>query len=392
MICPMPFTHLNIKPDKTLTACWRCQAVLGDYTKQSLNEAWNSDTWKEFRQQHINNERPEGCRSCWEMEDAGVESTRQIAIREGVTSDYLLEPPSPQDIEIRFGNLCNLQCRHCSQKFSSKWMNSIKKNPELKRLLKEIDGLPSSLSVNELPDTTINELQKMASNLKMIRITGGEPLMHPMHYDMLDAFSTYEKNITLDYNTNLHYLSYKGKNISDYWKKYKKVICRVSIDADESTYNYIRYNGDIKKLKENWKILQNQLEEQITTKQFELYATCTINVLNVVRIEEVFKFFKSLGSRFHISFVQYPRALDIAELPDNLKINIKQQCNNILSQDISAYHKNSIRKIIKWIDKPSKINFSEQFVKWIRAQDNANGDCIFNYYQEFDYLKELYYE
>lgn len=399
MICPMPFIHLNIKPDEAVTACWRCHAVLGKYNEESLSDIWNGQKWQEFRQQHLDGKRPEGCKSCWEMEDAGVESTRQVMLRETAASGmqlsdvYSLTPPAPQDIEIRFGNLCNLQCRHCSQKFSSQWMNTIKANPELQNTMREIDGLPKTLSVNELPDNTADELREMAPNLRMIRITGGEPLMHPMHYDMLDAFSGYEQNIVLDYNSNLHYLGMKGKKISDYWKKFKNVTCRVSIDADESNYNYIRYKGNIDKLKYNWSILQSELKEEIERSTFNLYATCTVSVLNAVRIKEVYKLFQELGSKFHISFVQYPRVLDICELPQNIKDNIKSQCQEIIDNGADDYDIRSMKKIIKWLDKkPNLNNFDEQFVTWMKAQDKINGDCLFDYYTEFDYLKEKYYE
>lgn len=397
MTCPMPFLHLNIKPDEGVTACWRCQTVLGKYNEESLTDIWNGQKWQEFRQQHMDGKRPEGCRSCWEMEDAGVESTRQVMLRETAASVeqladvYSLTPPAPKDIEIRFGNLCNLQCRHCSQKFSSQWMNTIKANPELQETMREIDGLPKTLSVNELPDNTSDELRTMAPNLEMIRITGGEPLMHPMHYEMLDAFTGYEQNITLDYNTNLHYLGLKGKNIYDYWKKYKKITCRVSIDADEDNYNYIRFKGNIDKLKQNWRTLQSELEEEIERGTFDIYATCTVSVLNAIRIKKAYKLFQDLGSKFHVSFVQYPRVLDICELPQDLKNNIRQQCQEIIDEGVSEYDARSMRKIIKWLDKKPRLpNFSKEFGKWMKAQDKINGDSIFDYYDEFDFIKEYY--
>ena len=38
-----------------------------------------------------------------------------------------------------------------------------------------------------------------------------------------------------------------------------------------------------------------------------------------------------------------------------------------------------------------KNTMGRTFVKWMRAQDKINNKCLFDYYTEFDYLKEIYY-
>ena len=407
MSCPLPFIHLNIKPNKTTTSCWRCLENHGDYSKKSLLEIWHSKEWQDFRQQHINNERPIGCRSCWEMEDAGIKSTRQTAIEQYADVAYILDPPAPKEIEMRFGNLCNLQCRHCSPKYSSQWMTQIKKHKTLHDNMRLFDDMSYDVSINELPDTTVKELKQIAPTLRLIKITGGEPLMHPMHQEMLNSLKGHEQNIELEYNTNLHILN---DDIIKSWKKFKRVICRVSIDADEKTFSYMRTNGNIKTLIQNWNDLVTKMQTQIENKQFDLHATCTINVLNVVRIKEILKFFISLGSKLHVSFVQYPRMLDICNLPDFLKNKVINDCKwmieNIDLQDYSHWrfsdkdylnkctYQNieNLHKVIKWINKEKNCNFDEQFTKWMYTQDKINNTCLFDIYKEFDYLKEKYYE
>ena len=72
----MPFVHQNLKQEGRVTACWRAQGDLGNNNKNTLTEIFNSDETKELRRAVLNNERPEGCRSCWDAEDSGVDSTR----------------------------------------------------------------------------------------------------------------------------------------------------------------------------------------------------------------------------------------------------------------------------------------------------------------------------
>lgn len=391
MTCPLPFIHLNIKPNKTTTSCWRCLENHGDYTTSSLVDLWNNKEWQDFRQQHINNERPVGCKSCWEMEDAGIESTRQVALREYPDTVYNLTPDAPQEIEMRFGNLCNLQCRHCSPKYSSQWMKQIKLHKSLKDEMKKFDSSSTEYSINELPENTFDNLTIIAPSLRLIKITGGEPLMHPMHKKMLKGLEGYEENITLEYNTNLHVLD---DEIINSWEKFKKVICRVSIDADKETFSYIRTNGDIDKLIRNWQYIEKTCNKNIQSGQLDLHATCTINVLNVVRIDRVFDFFESLGSKLHVSFVQYPRMMDICNLPEVQKTQIIQTCNHIILHMKNTKHAKqniySLNRIIKWLEKPNNTDF-KHFVQWMKIQDHINNTCLFDYYTEFDYLKEQYY-
>jgi len=402
MQCPMPFLHMNIKPNKTATACWRCHENLGDYTSDSLEDIWYSKKWQEFRQQHLDGDRPAGCKSCWQMEDAGIKSTRQQLLEDYKTqiselelTEDLINPPLPRDMEFRFGNLCNLKCRHCSPKFSSQWVSQCKKDTEFYNVVKEMSDGNLNYSINELPDNTMEQLKSFASNLDTIRITGGEPLMHPMHYEMLEVLKPYAKNITLEYNTNLHYLN----NVLGYWKHYKKVICRVSIDADPSTYEFIREGGNLRKLVDNWNIVKNEMSEQIKNSSFDLHATCTINILNIVKIDKVIEFFTNLDSRLHVSFVQYPEVMDICNLPEWQKEQVRIKCIQGLdyvkengSARLLHHASQSVEKIVKWLEKPNNTNFDDIFVKWMRAQDQVNKKCLFDYYTEFDYLKEKYYE
>ena len=72
MQCVMPFIHMNIKPNETATACWRCVEGLGNYTENNLEDIWYGDQWQEFRRQHLAGEKPKACNSCWEMEEAGI--------------------------------------------------------------------------------------------------------------------------------------------------------------------------------------------------------------------------------------------------------------------------------------------------------------------------------
>ena len=127
--CPLPFLHLNLKQEGKVSACWRYPDRIGDYTNESLQEIWKGEKLNKLRNDLKAGNRPIGCRSCWDMEDSGIKSTRQQAIQD--YKNYNINN-TIQSIEVRFDNICNLMCRHCSPDYSSKWEHAVKKNKNLK--------------------------------------------------------------------------------------------------------------------------------------------------------------------------------------------------------------------------------------------------------------------
>ena len=125
--------HLNVKQEGRVAACWRYQGNIGDYRYESLKEMWNNERLRELRRAHLHGEQPEECRACWDFEGRGVESPRTTSNengeKRGVTEENMLEimgndysmPMSAlTKIELRFDNVCNLMCRHCSPVYSSR--------------------------------------------------------------------------------------------------------------------------------------------------------------------------------------------------------------------------------------------------------------------------------
>ena len=332
--CVMPFCHVNIKQEGKVSACWRYPDKIGDYTAQTVQEIWNGKEIKELRRQLLNNERPVGCRSCWDMEDSGVRSTRlQTAVdyqnimdiekaRQTTTDDFSMPLTSLKSIELRFDNICNLMCRHCSPDYSSKWEVTVKKNTRLRNKMIQFGTFRKSDTHVNLNQTIIDEIgHAISPNLVELMLAGGEPLYHESHYSFIESMLPYANKIKLSYNSNLTTLDYKGNSILDLWKQFKKVDLRVSIDGDPNCYHYVRAHSGLSTIEENIKLAQREPNIRIS-------ATCTTSLLNITRIVSIIEYFLSLGTYFHASLVQYPRALNPKLLPFHLKEKITKEWNH----------------------------------------------------------------
>jgi len=374
--CPMPFCHVNVKQEGKVSACWRYPDRIGDYTTESIVEIWNGDKLKTLRKQLLNGERPEGCRSCWDMEDSGVKSTRQqttedykkIAdfdtVKEIIADDYSMPLTNLKSVEVRFDNICNLMCRHCSPDYSSVWEVAVKRDQVLNNKMIELGTFRKQEEHVKLNDQIIDEIGNLSNNLVEVMLAGGEPLYHNKHYKFIESLLPNANKIMLSYNSNLTTLEYKGKNILDLWKNFRRVLLRVSIDGDRNCYQYVRVHNDLDKVEAN-------IARVIELPNTKVSATCTTSLLNITRLTSVVEYFLSLGAYFHTSIVQYPRALNPKLLPQELKDKVTAEWKEWI-KDID----NNIAKNVKYthntdleLHKKSILKFGNQVVDYMNSAD-----------------------
>lgn len=390
--CIMPFIHQNIKQEGKVSACWRYPDRIGDYRKETLQEIWNSTATRELRRALLNNERPIGCRSCWDFEDSGVASTRQTCnetyeksyginfaqVLTELNSDYAM-PYHPRSIEIRFDNTCNLRCRHCSPTYSSQWENMAFKDPEVKEFfLKWEVGRLEKKHIN-LPESSFEQFKTAIPHLREVLVAGGEPLQQKRHWEMIDAMKDHAHNITLSYNSNLSALGISGYNVLDHWPKFKKIILRVSIDGDSNTFNYFRVNGNIDTV-----IANVQRLHALTN--LEMSLTTTVSIYNITRLVDIVKFVNHAGGLFHTSIVQYPRAINPKVLPKDIKQTVTEEWNAFKSNlDDSTLWQHDQWRNDKLVSQQKKriIRYGDYAVDYMNSEDYSNSLADTKEYIEF---------
>ena len=129
--------------------------------------------------------------------------------------------------DFRFSNLCNMKCRSCGPRYSSAWV------PDAKKLgytdqekVWMIDTIDDQNNYDFLKDQ-INVVEK-------IYFAGGEPLIMPEHWQILDMLVENNRfDVKISYNTNALTLTHKNKNAIDYWKQWPPGKVQVWPSIDE---------------------------------------------------------------------------------------------------------------------------------------------------------------
>lgn len=380
-----PFTGLATREDGAIQACCRSHPV-GFIDKANLEDIWNNDTMRRIRKQVLNNERPPECAPCFNLEDQGVESLRQRHIKGVIPEARInLYPNTPlQEVmpfeiptmELKLNNLCNLKCRMCHPGDSTSWNDWSEVKDFYKDEGKVIYDLVEEHNLEKKPLLDKFEdnpewwasLEKLLPHFRRVEFAGGEPLMDPQHYRILDMLVPYGHQIEIKYATNLTTLGKSNRTIWEYWPKFKSVAVNVSIDGIGKSYEYIRGNA-------SWAELVNNIKQIQTIPNISrIVGAVAVQVSNAMVLDKMIKhFLDDLGIVFYTNMVQYPNVLSIQTLPYELKVELESRLSAVRCQ-LSEF------KLVK--EHPMLLDLTRQQIDgisnymWANNQHDKWPDCI----------------
>jgi MoaA/NifB/PqqE/SkfB family radical SAM enzyme len=327
-----PFTGLASREDGAVKVCCRSHPI-GNIQEETLEQIWNNDTMQRIRYQVLNSERPTECAPCFNLEDQGVESLRQRHIKGEIPEARInLYPNTPlQEVmpfefptmEIKLNNLCNLKCRMCNPTDSTSWndweqveefydkeKNYIADNVRKLNLVRK----PYLDKFEDNPNWW-DSFEKLLPYFRRVEFAGGEPLMDPQHFRILDMLKPYGQQIEIKYATNGTTLGItKGRTIHEYWPHFRSVAVNVSIDGIGDVYEYIRGNANFSEVVENIKTIQT------IPNVSRVVGAVAVQVSNVLILDKMIEYFlDDLGIVFYTNMVNYPNVLSIQVLPNELK-------------------------------------------------------------------------
>lgn len=348
--CPLPWNHIASHPAGYVTVCCEAdhtglrsasyditdptifdgQPSFYNLKYDKLTGVINSHSFRNIRKQMLMGEEPTPCVGCYRKEEKGLESKRvresrnfpsmTESLAHSITREDGAIDPHIEFVELRLGNICNLRCVTCNPLSSSQWRSDYLKLAEKFDFLKDKYQLmdkgrfttwpngfvDSKVFELDWPESDIfwNDLEQLASDLKVIYVNGGEPTLIKKHWEFLRSLvsSDRAKNIELNYSINMTNVPTYAYEI---WSAFKKVRISCSIDALGEKNTYIRYPTDWETVQKNYK--------QLCESNVEVSLTQTISALNYDSLDEFAEFFA--GSYIHYNFVNDPAYYSPAIIP-----------------------------------------------------------------------------
>jgi hypothetical protein len=193
----------------------------------------------------------------------------------------------------------------------------------------------------------VNDTSKLAwleegvKHVERIYFAGGEPLLMPEHWHILDLLVKHKRfDVHIRYNTNASTLEYQGRNVLDIWRLWNPGQIEVwpSIDEIEDRAELIRSGT-------RWATVDANLRAIAQLENVVLRPGMTIGAWNVHRIPEIVREMVRLGvvskrhkySNFFINLIHDPRHYHVCVLSDGQKSEATLQIQNFITEWRATY-------------------------------------------------------
>lgn len=309
--CILPWIHLCIRPDEYLKPCCRYQTkddpvnINLDALKNNGIEEMNSDYLKKLRQDMLSGVKRPECQKCF-VQEQNSELTDRTSLRKFlnwrfdpyVQENYSSDFESVRYIEMSLDNICNLQCKMCDSKFSSKL--------QLRDKFLE-DDVFKKLEPNFSKFDNID-----LSNLVYIKLLGGEPFISPNFIKFLEYIEARSDPTKIKLEIATNGTTVPSQKIVDKLNKYEMLYINVSLDAYDKVNDYQRFGSNYKEIFNNAKVFENIFDK------VHVSFHCTVSLLTANKLSDSLNFLIQ-KNKYHVSvdFVRYPRYLSLLYAPQS---------------------------------------------------------------------------
>jgi sulfatase maturation enzyme AslB (radical SAM superfamily) len=266
-----------------------------------------------LRTEMLSGLRPTACNKCWKLEDAGMQSDRQI---KNATLDFYFKQNletlfqraqsgdySPVSYKFETNNTCNATCITCGSHFSSAWAQLEKKNGKTPSKHWQIS--------NQEIDAEINY-----ATAQSVGFRGGEPLLSDTNFYILEQLIKHNNQ-----DCFINFVTNGSIELSDRQKKilvnFPNMNFCFSIDGVGPVFEYLRYPT-------KWDQIERNID-YCRKNNILISASYTVSNLNILYHNQTVAWFKDNNIPYLFNPVYYPNYYKISALPKTIKDYIVQQ-------------------------------------------------------------------
>ena len=375
MYCIAPFSSLVVNTN-TLNPCCAINdsvkvivdtksSITTNFIKSNkrLQELFLSDDPKKYKE----------CINCTQVKPPSQNVMHNNMADKNI--DYIATP-TLTSLHLKASNFCNLACRMCNAYSSN--------------LIAKEQGLPGEgdkkyeySAINENTTLLVSSIIDQLPKLKMLWLSGGEPLINSENWQILQAAydNGHSKNISLHINTNGTFmLSDKQINI---FNSFKHVELHVSLDGVDEVGEYIRTNLKVATWIENVK----RYKEKLSSNSTEIALVYSVSVFNITRLQGILKLAETLDIKIICNYVHNPVALCIKNMNDKSK----EYVNILYSKYFELTWSTAFDQVLHFMNLPREID-SEYVPKYIDSVDNnVIKKGLYNNYKPFREVDAFWY-
>jgi organic radical activating enzyme len=345
--------------------------------KNNPSAIHNTAQKKAERNQMQNGDRPKGCEYCWKIEDIDRDNISDRVYKSKIFTNNDLDTAYSSDhntdvnlktLEIAFDRTCNFACTYCNPAFSSTWANNIKRLGPYTGMV--TDGRNHFTHAHDSAEPYKKDESNpyveafykwwetdLHKSLDELRITGGEPMMSPNLWRLLDWIETQGDKMNPDMRIAINSNLGAKQNIIDRFKKklkgFNNFHLYTSMEATFGQAEYIRDGLDYGE----W--FSNFLHMMVDKVPSEIHNMCTINALCLESLPELLEkilFFKNAGKvygakvNYTLNILRFPSFQSPLVLPDDLRNKFKGDLQKFLNNNVKHLEHMEVDQTQRLID------------------------------------------
>ena len=313
-VCPMVWSHLEINNQGKISPCCIQTDIVGDIQKDSVIDTFHNSAMVTLRNSMLNGVRVAGCNNCWATEKVGQVSNRQRHLNAHAKEFYTtwIEAPTLCSLDIKPGNVCNFKCRVCNSESSSLYANETLTHTVNSD---KIIQIKNNISTGKWADTDLfsSQLESLLPQLINLDLYGGEPFLLKQLPNILQKAIDLNvaKNIRLHFNSNG---SIFPEKLIPLFEQFKEIDIALSIDNTGNRFELERGGS--------WKDIEKNIVNFVSLQKHNIcvYLFPTINIQNVLYLEELLNWAEQIGIKVLYNLLHYPQYLNI----NNMTLHAKQ--------------------------------------------------------------------
>lgn len=383
--------------------------------KNNPSALHNTKIKKQERALMLVGEKPEGCQYCWNVESLSDNHISDRLIRnqsiytperlKDITDKTWNYDINPEYIEIAFSNECNFKCGYCHPMSSTSFQAEIKQHgpyDTVKNHRLDIDWFkPHIEEENPYIEAWWKWWPKMSKTLNILRITGGEPLMHKSTWRLFEHLKNDPKpHLELNLNSNLGIktamVERLVENVNDliYNHKVKTFKLFSSMDTWGKRAEYIRTGLNL----ELW---EKNLDVYVTGTRRPITFMCTFNILSVTSYTEFLAKILEWRKKYNHLFIDASNTRKIRFDTPYLKEPLQYDMHILPKEEFLPHFDNILKFIDDNRDENDRTKFSDlEYERFRRVRDyfatvqypdekvNEGRKDFYNWFTEYDYRRQ----
>jgi len=312
-VCPVPWGHLEITSQGNIRPCCIQSDIVGNIQKDQLVDIFYSNPMSELRNDLLNGIQVSGCSNCWATEKTGQVSIRQRHLKFRAKEFYTewIDNPKIRSLDVKPGNVCNFKCRVCGPQSSSLYAAEMLIHAHDPN---KVIQIKNDISIGKWADTDffLSQLELLLPQLTHLDVYGGEPfLLKQLPIILQKAIDLgVAKNIRLHFNSNG---SIFPEKLVPLFEQFKEIDIALSIDNTGKRFELERGGS--------WADVEKNIVNFISLQRHNIfvYLFPTINIQNVLYLEELITWADQIGIKLVYNLLQNPQYLNINNMTELAK-------------------------------------------------------------------------